>query len=101
MISKGIPSNRLGTGIQDNQIIQRKKNNHRLTMMKEFKKAYDNQKYCRCPFCGSSNVLYHEVSPNYHWVRCMNCSAAGPKATNKSDAIRFWNRFRELYGDDY
>ena len=47
-------------------------------------------KILACPYCGSDCVdvkFFFDV-----WCgKCINCSAAGPEARDKSDAILLWN----------
>ena len=39
-----------------------------------------------CPFCGSSDLELYEDT-----VRCIDCSALGPEATDPDQATALWN----------
>lgn len=43
-----------------------------------------------CPFCGESKFVYRDL-----YVECHNCGAQGPAATDKIEAIEYWNEREE------
>jgi len=45
-----------------------------------------------CPFCGSETICMDEVDRHLPFnAYCFDCSADGPMASTKKEAIAWWN----------
>lgn len=47
-----------------------------------------------CPWCNGKRTRFYGHPGGLHWLACMNerCSAVGPNATTKDDAVKAWNK---------
>lgn len=44
-----------------------------------------------CPFCGGTNILFHESNRTYQ-ASCVDCEARAQYAYSKKEAVTNWNR---------
>lgn len=54
--------------------------------------ALKNKRFGDCPFCLVDNNVMHTYQSNgtHHRILCQTCNALGPRAYDKSEAVRLW-----------